>query len=231
MTSPAEHAATVLEVLSDEATSPHPDDWGGTRAKARDSLAALVAQAERATDIDSRVEALMTELERGYILRSTHDSIVQGLADRATELERDLDEYRAANRHGIAGLMREKRAAEARAEQLEREKADLQYRLVEAEQWRERAEQLESELATATTTAEFAIRRCEQLERDLADARSVTYSGLVTRTLQRAEQLETALRTIKAWDCLNPPATDLCADFPWLKQLVDAALDGGTATP
>lgn len=33
-----------------------------------------------------------------------------------------------------------------------------------------------------------------------------------------------ALLRIREWDCLNPPATHLCADLLWLKTLVDDAL-------
>lgn len=32
------------------------------------------------------------------------------------------------------------------------------------------------------------------------------------------------LRVIQAWDCLNPPDPNLCADHPWLKRHVDALL-------
>ena len=41
---------------------------------------------------------------------------------------------------------------------------------------------------------------------------------------QRAADMEKALREIQHWDCLNPPDPNLCADHPWLKRLVDAAL-------
>jgi hypothetical protein len=37
-------------------------------------------------------------------------------------------------------------------------------------------------------------------------------------------KLETALRTIQQWDCLNPPRPELLADLPWLKRVVDEAL-------
>jgi hypothetical protein len=40
----------------------------------------------------------------------------------------------------------------------------------------------------------------------------------------RIDTLETALLAIQSWDCLNPPRSELCADHPWLKRLVDAAL-------
>ncbi len=38
------------------------------------------------------------------------------------------------------------------------------------------------------------------------------------------DRLRVALRTIQQWDCLNPPATHLCADLPWLRGVVDDAL-------
>lgn len=40
---------------------------------------------------------------------------------------------------------------------------------------------------------------------------------------ERVELVET-LKIIQAWDCLNPPNPELCADHPWLKKLVDDAL-------
>jgi hypothetical protein len=38
------------------------------------------------------------------------------------------------------------------------------------------------------------------------------------------KRLREALRVIAEWDCLNPPDFELCADHPWLKRHVDAAL-------
>jgi hypothetical protein len=38
------------------------------------------------------------------------------------------------------------------------------------------------------------------------------------------ERLYKTLQIIQQWDCLNPPLTDLCSDFPWLKALVNEAL-------
>jgi hypothetical protein len=35
-----------------------------------------------------------------------------------------------------------------------------------------------------------------------------------------------ALVKISEWDCLNPPQSDLLGDLPWLRSVVDAALDG-----
>jgi hypothetical protein len=46
-----------------------------------------------------------------------------------------------------------------------------------------------------------------------------------------AERYRAVLKTIQGWDCLNPPQADLCADLPWLRRLVDAALDPETKGP
>ena len=55
----------------------------------------------------------------------------------------------------------------------------------------------------------------------------------LTQTQERCSQLlneqrslRAALKRIQAWDCLNPPRIDLCADLPWLRCLVDEALKG-----
>jgi hypothetical protein len=40
----------------------------------------------------------------------------------------------------------------------------------------------------------------------------------------RNATLLAALESIAAWDCLNPPDPNLCADHPWLKRLVDDAI-------
>jgi hypothetical protein len=42
---------------------------------------------------------------------------------------------------------------------------------------------------------------------------------------QRVEILREALLRIQQWDCLNPPLPELCGDLPWLKKLVDDALE------
>jgi hypothetical protein len=44
---------------------------------------------------------------------------------------------------------------------------------------------------------------------------------------RRIAELEGALKTIRAWDCLNPPRPDLLGDLPWLRSVVDAALSSG----
>jgi hypothetical protein len=45
------------------------------------------------------------------------------------------------------------------------------------------------------------------------------------------KRLRDALRVISEWDCLNPPATHLCADLKWLRQVVDAALANPAGQP
>jgi hypothetical protein len=44
---------------------------------------------------------------------------------------------------------------------------------------------------------------------------------------RRIADLEGAFKTIRAWDCLNPPRPDLLGDLPWLRSVVDAALSSG----
>ena len=43
---------------------------------------------------------------------------------------------------------------------------------------------------------------------------------------ERADRYERALRTIQQWDCLNPPNSSLLSDLPWLRSVVDDALEG-----
>jgi hypothetical protein len=47
-----------------------------------------------------------------------------------------------------------------------------------------------------------------------------------TRLKVEALKYRAALQQIAQWDVLNPPRSDLLADLPWLKQLVDDALAG-----
>lgn len=42
--------------------------------------------------------------------------------------------------------------------------------------------------------------------------------GFVLNDLRRA------LQKLQAWDCLNPPRVDMCADLAWVKQTIDEAL-------
>ena len=37
----------------------------------------------------------------------------------------------------------------------------------------------------------------------------------LNRVLARLRKMETTLRAIQGWDCLNPPDPSLCADHPW----------------
>lgn len=46
---------------------------------------------------------------------------------------------------------------------------------------------------------------------------------------KRLDAKDAALRKIQQWDCLNPPRPELLADLPWLKRVVDAALDDSQA--
>jgi hypothetical protein len=50
------------------------------------------------------------------------------------------------------------------------------------------------------------------------------YGSLGAAIIAERNDLRTALRTIQEWDCLNPPRADLLGDLPWLKRVVDAAL-------
>lgn len=49
------------------------------------------------------------------------------------------------------------------------------------------------------------------------------------RLKQEAQRYREALLKIKEWDVLNPPKTEVLADLPWLKKLVDDALAGPSA--
>jgi len=48
------------------------------------------------------------------------------------------------------------------------------------------------------------------------------------RLTAERDELRNVLRRIAEWDCLNPPDRTLCADHPWLKKLVDTALDASS---
>lgn len=43
--------------------------------------------------------------------------------------------------------------------------------------------------------------------------------------IERAERFEKTLRTILEWDYLNPPQKELCHDLPWLRKLIEEALN------
>lgn len=42
-------------------------------------------------------------------------------------------------------------------------------------------------------------------------------------------RLRAAIVRVQQWDMLNPPNPLFCADFPWLRALVDEALGGSKA--
>jgi hypothetical protein len=46
----------------------------------------------------------------------------------------------------------------------------------------------------------------------------------VMELVAERNRLRAALELIQKWDCLNPPRSELCADHPWLKRLVDEVL-------
>lgn len=50
--------------------------------------------------------------------------------------------------------------------------------------------------------------------------------------VRERDALKAALIKIQQWDCLNPPRSELLADLPWLKRLVDETLTqaGGVTT-
>lgn len=59
-------------------------------------------------------------------------------------------------------------------------------------------------------------------ELEAALRQTVTEREAATNDIER---LRTALEAIRRWDCLWPePRRELCADFPWLRRLVDEAL-------
>ena len=47
-----------------------------------------------------------------------------------------------------------------------------------------------------------------------------------TELITEARRYKNALRMIQEWDVLNPTSEHLCSDLPWLKELVDVALNG-----
>ena len=50
-----------------------------------------------------------------------------------------------------------------------------------------------------------------------------TYPALAAE-LRALRELEKVMRQIQAWDCLNPADPALLADLPWLKKIMDDAL-------
>jgi hypothetical protein len=108
---PAEHAATVRDA-SDVSVSP----------RATESLAALVALAERATEAEREVTRSESKRHEATLRQRQAE-------ERATELERELDEkddrHIAETAYSAKQQMRAEEA-EARAKQLERELRDAQ---------------------------------------------------------------------------------------------------------
>jgi hypothetical protein len=87
---------------------------------------------------------------------------------------------------------------------------------------------------------EAALERSAALERGIARQKELhlesngvflDYLLRATRAEAEGERLRAALGIIQGWDCLNPPQVDRCADFPWLRRLVDAALEPGPEAP
>lgn len=65
-----------------------------------------------------------------------------------------------------------------------------------------------------------ACKRIVELQAELVSTRAAK----IREFYPLAEAKADALRKIQQWDCLNPPRSDLLADLPWLKRLVDEAL-------
>jgi hypothetical protein len=75
-----------------------------------------------------------------------------------------------------------------------------------------------------------SVRELKAAEATLLDARrqmeELREQGMwpVWKVVAENAKLREALERIQAWDCLNPPNPSLCADHPWLRGIVDAAL-------
>lgn len=61
------------------------------------------------------------------------------------------------------------------------------------------------------------------LERELCEALPALLDRLEASE-RDAERMRAGLETLRAWDCLNPPRTDLLADLGWVARTIDAAL-------
>jgi hypothetical protein len=62
------------------------------------------------------------------------------------------------------------------------------------------------------------------------DAAFITAARTAVPDLCReVRRLRAALKRIAEWDCLNPPDPSLCCDHPWLRRLVDSALNPSAA--
>jgi hypothetical protein len=79
--------------------------------------------------------------------------------------------------------------------------------------------EIEAALKKGKTQFVLSAGQMEQLLRVHAEVTEA--KNEVVRENWRFNQ---ALKRISEWDCLNPPQRDLCADLPWLRELVDDAL-------
>jgi len=91
VTSPEQHAATVLRALSWEAPTPEPESWGGKRAEARDALDELVALAGRADELERRLSTLGDTTIGLKAIEAVCDR-AEAAEARADELQRERDE-------------------------------------------------------------------------------------------------------------------------------------------
>ena len=67
-------------------------------------------------------------------------------------------------------------------------------------------------------------RRAAEAERETINREWGVCASRMVAAEAEVKRLREALRVIAEWDCLNPPDFELCADHPWLKRHVDAAL-------
>ena len=87
----------------------------------------------------------------------------------------------------------------------------------------------------SASDATYIVYRCP-LNHSSYDARkgdsdilaAVADADALVGALAEVERYRAALKRIQGWDCLNPPQSALCADFPWLRRLVDEALEPET---
>jgi hypothetical protein len=57
------------------------------------------------------------------------------------------------------------------------------------------------------------------------------HGSLGAAIIAERNDLRDTLRTIQAWDCLNPPRTELLSNLSWLKRVVDEGLDPDAMSP
>jgi hypothetical protein len=82
--------------------------------------------------------------------------------------------------------------------------------------WQDSDEALLHEAADALAAAEQEVARLIRTQDTLLERAAASE--------QDASRLREALQQIQSWDCLNPPRADLLADLPWLRRIVDAAM-------